>query len=184
MPAIAGAFAELGYRGTTTAALAKRCGVRENVLYRTWSSKREMFLDAIEYFYVATVEGWAAVEARPRAKDVSAAEAILDAQARTHGHLRLYRVMFAAMTEDDAAVRAGARDVYRRLHAFIRGRIAEHRAAKGTKADAAVVVVDDELAAWAMIGLGAVADIQRELEVLSSRRRTQFMRDVGRRILG
>ena len=34
LPVVARAFAELGYRRTTTADLARRCGVRENVLYR------------------------------------------------------------------------------------------------------------------------------------------------------
>lgn len=34
MPKVAAAFIELGYRGTTSAQLARRCGVRENVRYR------------------------------------------------------------------------------------------------------------------------------------------------------
>ena len=32
LPVIARAFAELGYRRATTAELARRCGVRENIL--------------------------------------------------------------------------------------------------------------------------------------------------------
>ena len=48
-PRVATAFIELGYRGTTTAELAQRCGVRENVLYRIWPTKKAMFLDAVEY---------------------------------------------------------------------------------------------------------------------------------------
>ena len=40
-------FCELGYRKTTTSILAKRCKVRENILYRLWSDKKNMFLAAI-----------------------------------------------------------------------------------------------------------------------------------------
>ena len=50
-PLVAMAFIELGYRGTTTAQLARRCGVRENVLYRVWPTKKAMFLDAVEYVF-------------------------------------------------------------------------------------------------------------------------------------
>src|SRR5215217_6908414 len=60
-PLIATAFIELGYRGTTTAQLAERCGVRENVLYRIWPTKKAMFLDAVEHVYGATMHAWDAV---------------------------------------------------------------------------------------------------------------------------
>ena len=39
-------------------AATKRCGVRENVLYRSWPNKRAMFLAAVEYFYTVTVDAW------------------------------------------------------------------------------------------------------------------------------
>ena len=50
-PIVARTFAELGFRRTTTAELARRCGVRENVLYRLWPDKKAMFIAAIEYVY-------------------------------------------------------------------------------------------------------------------------------------
>ena len=34
LPLVAEAFSELGYRRATTAELAARCGVQENILYR------------------------------------------------------------------------------------------------------------------------------------------------------
>ena len=40
---VATTFAELGYRRTTTANLAERCGVQEAILYRLWPDKRAMF---------------------------------------------------------------------------------------------------------------------------------------------
>ena len=42
LPIVARAFADLGYRRTTTAALAGSCGVQENILYRLWPDKKAM----------------------------------------------------------------------------------------------------------------------------------------------
>ena len=42
IPILANAFAELGYRRATTAELARRCDVQENILYRLWPDKRSM----------------------------------------------------------------------------------------------------------------------------------------------
>ena len=49
IPVIARAFTELGYRRSTTAELARRCEVQENILYRLWPDKRAMFIAAIEH---------------------------------------------------------------------------------------------------------------------------------------
>ena len=49
LPVVARTFAELGYRRVTTAELAKRCNVRENILYRLWPDKKAMFVAAIDY---------------------------------------------------------------------------------------------------------------------------------------
>ncbi|MEK6798788.1 MAG: TetR/AcrR family transcriptional regulator, partial [Planctomycetota bacterium] len=58
LPIVAKAFAELGYRRTTTAKLAKRCKVRENILYRLWRDKKAMFVASIEYVYALSAETW------------------------------------------------------------------------------------------------------------------------------
>ena len=62
LPKIAQCFADHGYRGTTTAILSKTCDVRENVLYRIWPSKKEMFLDCIEHIYEVTMTLWNELE--------------------------------------------------------------------------------------------------------------------------
>lgn len=49
LPVLAATFAELGYRRTTTATLAERCEVRENILYRLWADKKAMFIAVIDY---------------------------------------------------------------------------------------------------------------------------------------
>ena len=59
VPIVARTFAELGYRRTTTAALAERCKVRENILYRLWPDKRAMFVASLDYVYQLSEETWA-----------------------------------------------------------------------------------------------------------------------------
>ena len=172
-PLVAAAFIELGYRGTTTAELAQRCGVRENVLYRILPAKKAMFLDAVEYVFTATMDAWDGVT-RNKALGKTVAERILRNQADYQGRLRLYRIVFAGLTEDDPEIKNALRDVYRRLHEFIRGQIEAHRArfrrSGGPVAD---------LTAWAMIGLASVVDIQRELEILPVAERKRIMKEVG-----
>jgi AcrR family transcriptional regulator len=58
LPLVARAFADLGYRRATTAALAKRCGVRENVLYRAWPDKKAMFIASIEFVWQLSMDIW------------------------------------------------------------------------------------------------------------------------------
>jgi AcrR family transcriptional regulator len=176
-PLIAGAFIELGYRGTTTAQLAERCGVRENVLYRIWPTKKAMFLEAVEHVYVATMRAWDAVIS-DATLGRTVAERILDNQADYHGRMRLYRIVFAGLTEEDPEIKRALRDVYRRFHKFIAQQIKEHRQHYGRKSKLA-----SDLAGWAMIGLGAVIDMQRELEILPVAQRRALMKAVGTAML-
>ena len=55
---IAAAFAELGYRRATSSKLAVRCGVKEQILYRQWRGKREMFVDAVIYITDNIISIW------------------------------------------------------------------------------------------------------------------------------
>lgn len=162
LPIVARAFAELGYRRATTAQLAKRCGVRENVLYRAWPSKKAMFLASIQHVFDASLATWAVLLAQGGPE--GAARRVLDYEAEHHGEFGLYRVVFAGLSElDDSEIRCAVRRMYERFHGFIVERI-------GGRADA-------ELAAWAMIGVGTVANIGRELGVMpGSLRRALFDR--------
>jgi AcrR family transcriptional regulator len=176
-PLIATAFIELGYRGSTTALLAERCGVPENVLYRIWTTKKAMFLDAVEHVYSATMRAWDVVIA-DTSLGKTPAEQILDNQADHHGQMRLYRILFAGLTEDDPEIKTALRDVYRRLHQFISRQIEDHRKHSRRKSNLAPV-----LAGWGMIGLGAVIDIQRELEILPIAERKTLMTELGTAML-
>jgi len=179
IPVIARTFAQLGYRRTTTAELAERCGVRENILYRLWPDKKAMFIAALDYVYELSVQTWDELLAEGNGQ-TSAARRLLDYESEHHGEFGLYRIVFAGLSEtDDADVRAALAGMYRRYHRFIRRQIDAHRVRWGGQ-DAPEAV----LAAWAVIGLGTVADIGRELGLLGGRRRRRLLADVGRTLLG
>lgn len=176
LPKISQCFAKHGFRGTTTARLAEACDVRENVLYRIWPSKKEMFLDCIEHIYELTMELW---QELPESTDGrTRAEMILLYQAEDHGLLRYYRLVFAGLLEDDPDIRKSLRKLYRKFQTFLKQTAEEHREQKGISQ-----TLNSEVSAWALMGLAAMVDIQRELRILSSAEREKFMIEAGTEIL-
>jgi AcrR family transcriptional regulator len=171
LPIVAAAFAELGYRRATTAQLARRCGVRENILYRAWPSKKAMFLAAIEYVFESSLRRWQQVLAR--VTDGGAAQRVLDFEAVHHGEHGLYRIVFAGLSEtDDPEIRAALRAMYRRFHRFIVEQVG--RSGGGRRP------AERELAAWGLVGLGTVSNISRELRLFSGEDRGRLFRQIGR----
>ncbi|MCA8949978.1 MAG: TetR family transcriptional regulator, partial [Planctomycetes bacterium] len=93
---VADTFAELGYRRTTTAVLAERCGLSETALYRLWPDKRAMFVAAIEFVGTFSAQVWRELAERGSgAGSGSGAERVLAHEARHLGDLGLYRILFA-----------------------------------------------------------------------------------------
>jgi len=178
LPIVATAFAELGYRRATTAELARRCGVRENILYRIWSDKRHMFIAAIGYVFELSRQIWDELLADGNG-ETTPAERLLDHESRHLGEFGHYRIVFAGLSEtDDPEIRAALADMYRQYQRFVRERIAEHR---DVREDGEVP--DAGLAAWGVVGLGTVASITRELGLVSERQRRRLFRAVGRALL-
>ncbi len=179
VPILARAFAELGYRRTTTAELAARCGVRENILYRLWPDKRAMFVAALDYVYQLSEETWDELLALADDR-VSPAELILDYESTHQGEFGLYRIVFAGLSEtDDPEIAEAMRRLYGRFHRFVRNQVKAHR--DGAAGQAAI---DPALVAWAIVGLGTVANIGRELDLVSPRVRKRLIGEVGRLLLG
>lgn len=178
-PLLARAFAELGYRRATTAELAARCGVQEKALYRLWPDKRAMFLAALDQVFAESEAVWARL-AGERAGRASTAERLLAHEAEHHGENRLYRIVFAGLSEtDDPLVREALASLYGRFQRLIQAQVERHR---GRRKGAAAL--DAALAAWAIVGLGTVANIGRELELLPARQRARLLGEAGRRLLG
>jgi AcrR family transcriptional regulator len=177
-PLLARAFAELGYRRATTAELAARCGVQEKALYRLWPDKRAMFLSALDQVFAESEALWASLAAEPDGRGTTA-ERLLAHEAEHHGQHRLYRIVFAGLSEaDDPAIRDALGALYRRFQDLIQREIEGHRRGRKRAGQA-----DAALAAWAVIGLGTVANIGREFGLLKPRERARLFAEVGARLL-
>lgn len=177
IPVIAGAFAELGYRRVTTAVLAERCGVRENILYRHWADKKAMFIAALEYVYELSEAIWAE-RVGPTATRSSARQ-LLEYESKHLGEFGHSRIIFAGLSEvDDPDIRKALARVYAWYQKFLAEQVAAHRGAT-----ARGEIADAELAAWALVGLGTVVTITKELGLLKDRDRARMMTEIGRRLL-
>ncbi len=178
LPIVAGTFAELGYRRATTAELARRCKVRENILYRLWPDKKAMFIAAIDYVYEQAASTWNTLLAETD-DPTGAAVRLLTHEAEHYGESGLHRIIFAGLSEiDEPEIREALRKMYRRFHRFIRGQVTAHR-----NGDAASGFPDETVSAWAIVGLGYVSNIGRELGLLTGRGRKKMFSDAGRLLL-
>lgn len=178
LPIVARTFADLGYRRTTTAELAARCDVRENILYRLWSDKKAMFIAAIGYVYESSIAIWGRLLEAGDGKQ-SAAERLLEYEAEHFGEFGHYRIIFAGLSEtDDPDVRAALADMYQRYQRFVREQIVAHRGKKRRGHER-----DPLLAAWAVVGLGTVANIARELGLVNAPQRRRLFVEIGRLLL-
>jgi len=178
LPVLVETFVERGYRRTTTAELARRTELQENQLYRLWPDKRAMFVAALDHVYRTSEETWAALAAESPG-DGTRAERLIAHEARHHGEHGLYRIVFAGLSEtDDPVVARALKRLYGRFQRFVVELVEEHR----EETDAAGV--DPALAAWSLIGLGTVANIGRELGLVSARTRRALFENPGRLLLG
>ena len=181
MPIVAQAFSELGYRKATTAELAGRCGVQENILYRLWADKKAMFAASIDYLFDATMQQWQVLidEANADPKGPTAAERILAYDAEHRGEKGFYRITFAALSEtDDPVVLDALKSMYHRFTKFIEQQVADHRATHKDEN-----MPDTWAVTWAILGIATAADIGRETGLLDSTKRKALIAQAGRWLL-
>jgi AcrR family transcriptional regulator len=173
IPVLAQAFADLGYRRATTATLARRCGLRENQLYRLWPDKKAIFLASIDYLYEYTAAKWRELLACDDGRTPS--ERILAWEGDHRGETGLHRITFAGLNEaNDPEVREALRQMYQKFHTFIVTLVQTNQGnnLEGGYPDAA-------LTAWAVIGLGMMANITGDLGLLSHDQRGRMVCEVG-----
>src|SRR5512137_2687014 len=89
LPIVCQVFSDLGYRRTTTAELAQRCGVRENILYRLWPDKKAMFLAAIDDIFRRRAETWGRIVGEHPRPDRAAAR-LVAYEAKHQGEFGFY----------------------------------------------------------------------------------------------
>jgi AcrR family transcriptional regulator len=174
LPVVCQVFSELGYRRTTTAELAKRCDVRENILYRLWEDKKSMFMAAIGDIFERRAERWAKLLAdNPNPEQTR--ERLVAYEAKHQGEFGFYRVVFTALSEsEDAEIRTALIRMYRGFHQLVKRQIEANR-----NADNDPPQLSADAAAWALIGLATISNISRELELLRPRQRGQMFADVA-----
>jgi AcrR family transcriptional regulator len=175
LPLVCRAFAELGYRRATTAELARRCRVRENILYRLWPDKKAMFLAAIDDIYRRRAEKWTALLAGSTG-DRRSVDLLVEYEAEHQGEFGFHRVIFTALAEaDDPEIRAALVDTYRRFHDLVRKQV-EHGRSAGKKRNG--FSADD--AAWSLLGLATISNIIRELGLTTGKRRSALFARAAR----
>lgn len=118
-------FARGGYRGTTTAELAKAASVTEPILYRHFDNKLDLFITLVDEVGKEVLDAWK--EALDGVKDPhERLMALLASNPATHEKGQTaYRVIFQAMTEigRDPEIAKPLRRHLNKLHVFIREEI-------------------------------------------------------------
>ena len=99
-----------------------------------------------------------------------------------------YDVRFAGRSYhpeiDDPEIRRTLKTMYERFHLFIHQQINAHGGKTARKVGGKTRGRPDEsLLAWAVIGLGTVANISREMRLLTNEKRRRLIADVGRLLL-
>lgn len=179
LPLIAEAFSELGYRRATTAEIAARCGVRENILYRLWDDKKAMFLAAIDYLF-----DWRRKRTRAVLERVPEGEdplpALIDEAAGNLAKDGLHRIIHAALGEiGDFEIMSALRELYRHNYDLILDLLDESTASQGAPPPAT-----EKDAAWALIGLVTMMDLAAELKLLGPRQQKQVFARTARALVG
>ena len=118
-------FAQGGYRGTTTAELAKAASVTEPILYRHFDNKLDLFVTLVDEVGQEVLEAWqASMNGTEDPHD--RLMAMLSSNPATHDKgLIAYRVIFQAMTEigRDPEIAKPLRRHLNKLHVFLREEI-------------------------------------------------------------
>jgi AcrR family transcriptional regulator len=133
----AGLFAARGFRGTTTAELAKAAGITEPILYRHFDNKLDLFVTLIEEVGREVIYGW---QTALKGVDDPAKRlrVLLAGNPATHERGRgIYRVIFQAMTEAESApeIAKPLRKHLATLHGFLKDELASLQKAGAVRKD-------------------------------------------------
>lgn len=154
-------FAKSSYHGSTTAQIARETGVSEPVLYRHFSSKRELYVACLDAVWERVRALWE--KALEREDDpANWLKAIGKAYLEERGAARIVLVdlWIQALTvaADDPEIRRALRIQVRDVHDFVAGVIRRSQEAGGVLAER-----DADAEAWIFISLGLLTTIDRRL---------------------
>lgn len=154
-------FARLGYREAATAAIAAELGVSEPTIFRHFSTKRALYLAAIDRSADITMGRWreiAADSASPLAALLEMGRWYFDELQRDSQHLRL---RFRSYSEaHDPEVSARVRLHVRAAFDFVRGLYEQARAAGEIAPE-----TDVRAQTWLFMAIGTLLDVTQILDL-------------------
>ncbi len=130
-------FSARGYRGTTTAELARAAGITEPILYRHFRNKLDLFVTLIDEVGREVTRGWEAA-LRQAKSPTDRLRVLLAGNPATHERGRsVYRVIFQAMTEaeNDREIARPIKKHLATLHGFLKDELAELQKAGAVRRD-------------------------------------------------
>lgn len=155
-------FAKSSYSGATTAEIARESGVTEPVIYRHFSSKRDLYLACLDAGWAHVRRLWeeaVAGEPDPRLQLGAMGRAYIQLQ-RAGDKIMLSDLWVQALNEasEDPKIRRYLRDQVREVHDFVAEKIRRSQTAGGIPKER-----DADAEAWIFISLGLLSTIDRRL---------------------
>jgi TetR/AcrR family transcriptional regulator len=157
-------FAKSSYRGSTTAQIAKATGVTEPVLYRHFSSKRELYIACLDAAWERLRQLWEQAleqESDPGLWVATLGQTYLEARAADRVILVDLWIQALSEAADDPEIRRALRDQVREVHGFVAEVIRRAQEARAIVRDR-----DADAEAWIFISLGLLSTIDRRLNGL------------------
>jgi AcrR family transcriptional regulator len=154
-------FAKGSYHRSTTALIARETGVTEPVLYRHFSSKRELYLACLDAVWERVRALWEkALEREQNPADWLKAIGKAYLEARAAARIVLVDLWIQALTEaaDDPEIRRALRQQVREVHEFVAGVIRRAQDEGGILPER-----DPDAEAWIFISLGLLSTIDHRL---------------------
>ena len=166
-------FARTGYRGTTTAEIARESGVSEPILYRHFGSKRGLYLACLAEASHRVRETWErAIEHEPDPAQWLSALGSMFLQLREAKSV-LMNLWVQGLTEagDDPEIRQELRTSLREAHDYIAEVIRRVQAAGAMPEDR-----DPDAEAWLFLATGFFCAASRRLGGVMTRRTSKASR--------
>lgn len=160
-------FVTLGYQHTTTEKIAQAAGVTEPVLYRHFSSKKDLFLEVLDDIRLATIHHWES-ETAQIADPLKRLHAIVDLYlGSTREHALEFQLMHRSLVEtDDPDIADCLRTFYLDSERMLAAVIREGQASGVFRKD-----LDARVGAWELIrtALGYTLTLPLGIPIYSER---------------
>jgi AcrR family transcriptional regulator len=155
-------FSRSSYHSATTAEIARECGVSEPVLYRHFTSKRDLYLACLDAAWAHVRVLWQEAldgEPDPAFKLAAMGRAYIEQQ-RTGGRIMLSDLWVQALSQasDDPKIRRYLKEQVREVQDFVAGVIRDAQATGAIPAER-----DADAEAWIFISLGLLSTIDRRV---------------------